>query len=431
MGEEESLLQGAFQYFTNCIDEETNKIQALSGISETTRRSKVKNKLDELRDAVLSLKLIYVELDNEDDAYQVFETLNTRGKDLATTDLLKNHLARLLREKNPLNDDVKVRWSFMTDNIKSISADGIDLDGFLYHYWISNGNFTQKKDIFKAIKENVKNKVSAKKLLDDLQIYSEVYRDLHEPGLRKWRNDELDIKIALEAINRFRVKHPIPLMMIALRKYDTKALPKSELLNIFQTIETFTFINTNLMNARSSGGVAQMYAFHAKSLASATETTRRKKAIDEFVKKLSLKIPPQSIFQEKFKALRYSDKFPLQKKEIQYVVTRLFSEMFPAVAINAHEMSIEHIEPQSSIKIDEATVASIGNLWFLKTAFNNALGNMDATLKLQQYKNSHLPCDKILNNATSWGKQEINARTDELCMRFWEMIENRFKITSP
>lgn len=130
LGEEESLLQGAFQYFTTCIDEETSKIQALSGISETTRRSKIKSKLDELRDTVLSLKLIYVELDNEDDAYQVFETLNTRGKDLATTDLLKNHLARLLREKNPLNDDVKVRWSFMTDNIKSISAEGIDLDGF-------------------------------------------------------------------------------------------------------------------------------------------------------------------------------------------------------------------------------------------------------------------------------------------------------------
>ncbi|WP_284424936.1 HNH endonuclease family protein, partial [Acidovorax sp. SUPP1855] len=336
----------------------------------------------------------------------------------------------LIREKNALNDDVKVRWSFMNDNIKAISADGIDLDGFLYHYWISHGNFTQKKDIFKTIKENIKNKVAAKKLLDELQTYSEVYKDLHEPSLRKWRNDEMEIKIALEAINRFRVKHPIPLMMIALKKYDTKTLSKSELLNIFQTIETFTFINTNLMNARSSGGVAQMYAFHAKALASATETTRKRKAIEEFVKKLSLKIPSQEIFQEKFRALRYSDKFPLQKKEIQYVVTRLFSAMFPAVAINTNEMSIEHIEPQSSKKLEEATLASIGNLWFLKTEFNNALGNIEAAVKLQKYRDGQLPCDKILAGANTWTKKEVDARTEELGLNFWGMVQRRFQIPS-
>lgn len=102
--------------------------------------------------------------------------------------------------------------------------------------------------------------------------------------------------------------------------------------------------------------------------------------------------------------------------------------MFPAVAINANEMSIEHIEPQSSTAVDEAAVASIGNLWFLKTAFNNALGNMDAIHKLNEYRASQLPCDKVLTQAKSWGKNEIDARTDELCFNFWKMVEARFKL---
>ncbi|GKS87509.1 DUF262 domain-containing protein [Acidovorax sp. SUPP1855] len=106
LGEEEILLQGAFEFFTDCINKEIEKSRSSPGISEATRRLRAKNRLDELRDTVLALKLIYVELDNEDDAYQVFETLNTRGKDLATTDLLKNHLARLMgASHNPMFDE--------------------------------------------------------------------------------------------------------------------------------------------------------------------------------------------------------------------------------------------------------------------------------------------------------------------------------------
>lgn len=405
------------------------QIDSVTGISESAKKSRIKKRLDDLRDTLLNLKLIYVELDNEDDAYQVFETLNTRGKDLATADLLKNHLARLLRERNANSDDVKVRWSSMSDNIKAVSIDGVDLDGFLYHYWLCSNTATQKRFLFKSIRNTVKTKVEAKKLLNNLLTYSEVYRDLHEVNLRKWRTDELDIKSSIESIIKFRVKHPIPLMMVALRKYEEKTLSKTELSRIFKIIELFTFVNTNLMNARSSGGVAQMYASQAKILSGVTETVRQKKAIDAFTEKLASKLPSKVVFIDKFRELKYSDKHSFQKKEVLYVVTKLFTLMFPAVAINPSEMSIEHIEPQSSILMSEQQVASIGNLWFLKTAFNNELGNLAADLKLAKYKASQLPCDSTLLNAKNWGASEIDQRTNELGEKFWTVIDERFGLS--
>lgn len=429
LGDEETLLQSAFRFFCEKVDSETAKIDSVVSVSQSIRRTRVKKRLDELRDALLSLKLIYVELDNEDDAYQVFETLNTRGKDLATTDLLKNHLARLLREKNPLSDDVKVRWSLMSDNIKAISAEGVDLDGFLYHYWLATNTFTQKRDIFKTVKETVKNRALAKKLLDDLLTFSGVYRDLHETNLRKWRTDELEIKASIAAIGRFRVRHPLPLMMTALHKYDSKTLTKTELLRVLQVIELFTFVNTSLMNVRSSGGVAQMYAFHAKAISSVTEPGRRQKAINELVAKLASKLPMQEAFLDKFRLLRYSDKYVTQKREVQYVVTKLFSLMFEAVAINPSEMSIEHIEPQSSKTMTDSEVAAIGNLWFLKTAFNNSLGNAPAGTKLSKYKEGQLPCDSTLANATFWTSTEIEKRTTELGEKFWAVVDDHFGLS--
>lgn len=431
LSEEEALLEAAFQFFSAKVSDELAQIEsALTGTS-ATKKIRIKKRLDELRDTLLSLKLIYVELDNEDDAYQVFETLNTRGKDLATADLIKNHLARLLREKNSNSDDVKVRWSVMSDNIKAISIEGIDLDGFLYHYWLATNTVTQKREIFKAVRTTIKTKPAAKKLLDELVTFSEVYRDLHEVNLRKWRTDELEIKSSVEAIIKFRVRHPLPLMMTALRKYDAKTLSKAEVLRIFQIIEMFTFVNTSLMNARSSGGVAQMYASHAKSLSSVSELVRRQKVISEFADKLASKLPPKEVFLAKFEGLKYSDSYSSQKRDVQYVVTKLFALMFPAVAINPSEMSIEHIEPQSSKAMTDSQFASIGNLWFLKTAFNNELGNAPASAKLKKYKESQLPCDDTLLNAADWTATEIERRTKELAEKFWSVLDERFGLSKP
>ena len=45
------------------------------------RKSEIIEKLKDIRNKVLSLKLVFIQLDNEDDAYLIFETLNTRGRE--------------------------------------------------------------------------------------------------------------------------------------------------------------------------------------------------------------------------------------------------------------------------------------------------------------------------------------------------------------
>ncbi|NMM82019.1 hypothetical protein B2J86_13970 [Acidovorax sp. SRB_14] len=171
-----------------------------------------------------------------------------------------------------------------------------------------------------------------------------------------------------------------------------------------------------------------MYASHAKSLASFNEPVRRRKAINEFTTKLASKLPNKDEFIEKFKSLKYSDKFNSQKREVQYVVVKLFEWMFPAFSINATDMSIEHIEPQSGVSLPDTTMASIGNLWFLRTSFNNQLGNEPAILKLAKYKENQLPCDSTLSRATEWGNHEVEQRTNELAERFWLEISKQFGI---
>ena len=63
-----------------------------------------------LRNRLLALLFISIQLDDEDDAYLIFETLNTRGKDLRVSDLLKNYFTRLIKPKNKSQDETKTSW---------------------------------------------------------------------------------------------------------------------------------------------------------------------------------------------------------------------------------------------------------------------------------------------------------------------------------
>ena len=98
--EEEKNLEKGFYLLKSYIEDAIDSITKDSTISNEKKKDLIKKKLIEIRNKLLKLKLIFVELDNEDDAYIIFETLNTRGKDLRVSDLVKNHLTKILRRKN-------------------------------------------------------------------------------------------------------------------------------------------------------------------------------------------------------------------------------------------------------------------------------------------------------------------------------------------
>ena len=99
-GPEEELLMQAFEVLRANVEDSVSKIKELPNRSAAKKKSMVRDELVKMRDKLLDLKLIYTALDNDDDAYVIFETLNTRGKDLTLSDLVKGHLTRLLKTTN-------------------------------------------------------------------------------------------------------------------------------------------------------------------------------------------------------------------------------------------------------------------------------------------------------------------------------------------
>ena len=107
-----------------------------------------------LRQKTLDIKFITIELDNEDDAYIIFEVLNTRGKDLRVSDLLKNLLTKYLKAKVKGADPAKDKWDKIASQLDGLKG-SYDIDSFIFHYWLAHEFSVAKAKLFKSFKAEI------------------------------------------------------------------------------------------------------------------------------------------------------------------------------------------------------------------------------------------------------------------------------------
>ena len=132
MNEEENIKR-AYDQLNRLVQDVVQSVHSDPTLSDESKSETLEQKLVEIRDALLDLKLIFVKLDNEDDAYMIFETLNTRGKDLGLTDLVKNHLTRHLKTRSASIDHTKIKWESILETIHGSLVD-ISTDSFIHHF---------------------------------------------------------------------------------------------------------------------------------------------------------------------------------------------------------------------------------------------------------------------------------------------------------
>lgn len=122
VGEEEELLKESFEQICGYVTDTVVAIEENPSLSKPQKHTQAVKALSTIRDKLLHLKLIFIELDDEDDAYIAFETLNTRGLDLTVAHLVKNHLTKLLRTKNARVDLPKEKWAKLVGILEESEA---------------------------------------------------------------------------------------------------------------------------------------------------------------------------------------------------------------------------------------------------------------------------------------------------------------------
>jgi hypothetical protein len=412
---EEENLRNAYDQLKELVYSKIQSIKTDTSLPERKQSQTIKDSLIKIRDALLNLKIIFVKLDDEDDAYIIFETLNTRGKDLSLTDLVKNHVTKHLKLQSASVDQTKVKWERMLETIEGSSLD-LRTDSFIHHFWLSRYDYLPSKTLFKTLRKKIY-KDNSRQFLDDLVADSAIYRYIHEVEYRKWENHERRIRDALTALQLFRVMQQVPCVLSLMRAYNQGKLKRNHLEDALVAIEKFHFLFTAITSQRSSGGISGMYARLGRSVFEAKDMDSAVRVITELKTMLRKRVPSLDEFKALFMEILYTDRITKARGLVKYILTAFHKETEKTQTIDYNTMTIEHLVPQSRIGHDgftEQTVGQIGNLILVSGFANKKLGNKSFVDKKKILTDAGFPLPAEITAADDWGVGQIVRRTERM-----------------
>lgn len=421
VGREEENLKNAHDTFTDLITKSLQSIDDDTTIPDTEKNKEKENKLLEIRNSVLNLNLIFITLENEEDAYLIFETLNTRGKDLSLTDLVKNHFSKLIKSRGSV-DQAKIKWETMLETIHNSSTDILS-DNFIYHFWASRYDSVPLKKLFPPIKKQI-TASNATSHLNDLVADAKLYRSIHETSYG-WEKNESEVSRSLWALQMFKLSQPTPAVLSLVRAYKNGVIKYAKLRDTLSAIEKFHFIFTAVTSSRSSGGISAMYSSFARKLFEAKSPQEASNEISGLISKLKKKKPSYAEFEIAFREIGFTNNNSKQKHLVRYILRKVSEHHAYKYPVDFDELTIEHIHPQSlssHADWDEATVGCLGNLLFIDEKMNGKLDTSDFSKKIQILKDNSYDIPSYIEGCTTWTAKNAIEHTNNMAAEAYNTI---------
>ncbi|GAB1613500.1 DUF262 domain-containing protein [Mammaliicoccus lentus] len=398
----EKRIYEARKYFNDKIDE------ILNSIEDPDEKFRVLKKIKE--NFIKNFKIMFVETNDINEAFIIFETLNARGKDLATSDLLKNHVFRTAATRL---DSVKEGWTRMIENLENI-----DPTKFIRHYWNSQEKFAREKDLYKKIRNNIDSPKKAEVLIEDLVRSSVLYRSLSKPSENTYfQNQELNERL-IEIKNLNAVSfYPI---ILAMEKED---FSETKINSVLEKIESLI-----VRNFVVSGVVANKYETEFAKIAYDISEYKLN-SVEDILEALSELIIDDERFINNFEVFTVKN-----SPAIRYLLRKLnnYSNSETRIINDNLKIHIEHIMPKKPKTLKEWGVSEedhknylnrLGNLTLLGQEYNKNATNKSFEEKKNIYKKSNITMTKELINFKYWNLNDIEKRQSklsEIAIKIWE-----------
>jgi uncharacterized protein with ParB-like and HNH nuclease domain len=367
-----------------------------------------------IRDQVVKyLKVIFITVTEEEEAYTIFETLNARGMNLSFVDLIKNRLFKELNDTHP-DDDAKTTWKNIRTVIASRDAVG-SLETFVRHWWISKYSYVREENIYKDFKKLwTEDKIDAKEFIKELYLDSKTYIKIASPLQEDFKQqEEKSIYNCLSAFKVFDITQQRPFLLSLFKARERRILKFDDQKEIMIFLERFHFMFNAVCSLRPSG-IEGSYSRAARDLQNAPDKRRAREILHILKESLATRIPDQIVFTDKFKELKFYNGYTRHKKLIQYIFNKIERSKLTTNELAPENISLEHILCQS--KNDKEIIGKVGNLLPLSQELNEKAKDKSVPDKLSIYQESKyfLPKEFAAECVTPWNAKAIERRTENL-----------------
>lgn len=386
----ERLMKNAFDSFSTYLKEKyTNAEELISFVDNL----------------VNNLFFTVITVTDELNAFKVFETLNARGVQLSSSDLLKNYLFSVANEQHQtMLDELENLWSEVSDILKETQ-----ISDFLRVYWNSTHKTIRKNQLYKTIRDEIKTPAQSFNLLRDMRKKADVFMALKAPEDEMWRNYK-EIKENLELLKLFNVIQPFSLLISAYSNLN---------IHDFETLLSKIVIISFRYNIICGKNPNEQEVFYNK-LALDIENNKKYESNDILTSSIYVK---DAEFEQTFayKEFVYSSR---NNQIAKYILCKI--EKFDnGLTIDRNEITLEHIlpdNPDENWDWDDTKIQQfryrLGNMTLLDKGKNNDLENVPYSEKKEVYKLSTIPSTKKIGETIEeWTEEVIDSRQTDMARK--------------
>jgi hypothetical protein len=379
-------------------------------------------------------KLMFVEISldrQNDDPQRIFESLNSTGLDLSQADLIRNYILMGLNriDQNRIYQNYwEIIEKFAKDEALNISKVSDFIRDFLTFI---NKRIPNKGNVYLEFKEKypITTVQELERNLSVIKGFVKHYNKLLNPT----NEQDSDIRIQLEYINRIEINVAYPFLMKVYDDFDKSLIDKQTFIRVLELIQSFTWrrfivgLPTNALN--------KIFM----TLYDKVDVTDYLGSIQKWLitRPGSQRLPKNT---EIIDVLRVKDVYNIKSKNRMYLLERLENfENTERVIIDGNEdITIEHIFPQHP---DHKWKTELGNeeYTFIHDTYLNSIGNLTLSgnngklgnktfaekrdLENAGYQASRLWLNRHLATLDCWNKLEIEKRFNLIAERFLKIWE--------
>lgn len=345
------------------------------------------------------------------EAFVIFETLNDRGADLTTADLLKNYL--FSEADTSTTETAQDCWTRIAGTFDRAE----DLVKFIrYEHSARKGKVTNRK-LYRALQEDIgSGSASVLAYLTRLERSLEIYLALRDPDSTFWSDVNFDIRTSLMAFRRFGFESSTPLLIAAITKLGS--------VRGARIVNKVAAWSIRAMMAGKLGGGQAEEIFCQAAVAVSSGRVQNQAKIREILSPL---IPDNHDFRQAFLAFG-----PMTTTKAKYILSQLERQYAIEQGANIESLpdwssrtvTVDHIFPKSSkresFSSDEeyesflAMCNQVQNLTLLERSLNKDADDKSFSDKASILEMSNFALTKKVGKRGEWNLSIAEERRQEL-----------------
>ncbi len=402
-------------------------------------------------DGLSKLKIVTIELSDEDDFQKVFESINSTGVGLDEGDKIRN-FALMLNSDNIRQMVTSEYWAKIESELVDIKEDRKDIaDFFRQSLIIHLGQEIKNEKVYAKFKELFKAKVTDQNNIEQVRrFYDQIVDDLGRYVALKYNkiDDQYrDFSNEIFRMHYLEIEIVYPFLMSCLNGYKDGDLSSEQVREIFKVTESY-LARRMLVGFRTTG-LNKIYHTIHWDIAGHQERVPGSDYV-EIYKHILISKKGSHIFPSNQYIERYLVDTNIGRRYRVFILSSWDDHIQPKESFLLREISsgkssysIEHVMPQTISDdwrrdlgpdwqaIHEKYLNSLANLTL--TGYNSEYSNNSFSDKMNHehgFANSALRVNDFIKQQDRWDKEALDGRLDwwlDVAEKIWPFPVSRFQ----